>query len=50
MKKAELEEMVKRLESEAEMLRKWDRQRTVEENKADVWRYEVLRMLRRRGV
>lgn len=50
MKKAELEAMVKRMEAEAEMLRKWDRQRSEYEDRADVWRYEVLRMLRRRGI
>lgn len=45
-----MEERVKKLESEVDMLRKWDRQRTAEEDKADVWRYEVLRMLRPRGI
>lgn len=50
MNKAELEERVKRLESEVEMLRMRDRQRTAEGEKADVWQYEVLRMLRRRGI
>lgn len=50
MTKKELEAKVKRLETEAEMLRKVDRQRSEYEDKADVWRYEVLRMLRRRGI
>lgn len=45
-----MEERVKKLESEVKMFRAWDRQRTAEEDKADVWRYEVLRMLRRRGI
>lgn len=36
MTKAELEKMVKRLESEVEMLRMRNRQRTTENNKADV--------------
>lgn len=36
MKEAELEERIKKLEAEVEMLRKWDKQRTAEENKADV--------------
>ncbi|MCM1141271.1 MAG: hypothetical protein NC453_22110 [Muribaculum sp.] len=50
MRKAELEERVEQLESEVDMLRKLDRQRMAEDYKADVWRYEVLRMLRRRGI
>lgn len=50
MTKVELEKRVKRLEAEAERLRKKERQRTAEVYKADVWRYEVLRMLRRRGI
>lgn len=50
MNKAELEEKVKRLEAEVEILRIRDGQRTAEGEKADVWLSEVLRILHRRGI